>query len=180
MSPARSEDGFLVVNALKDARSVLIRRKRRDRARGMIPVLGRNAGDPLELAPEVQRDKTYTASQGEGTEHAVGWREVYARLVKVVAQRNRHAKACLEAWRDGADLNETAARLGISRDYVKKLRGLIRTTAAAEFPDMVSHNPPIAAACPGRIRRPAKKVSNGLSHSLTPGPFLAEAIKLRQ
>jgi hypothetical protein len=147
LSPTRSEDGFLVINALKDARSVLIRRKRRDRARGMIPLLGSNAGDnPLEVAPEVQRDKTYAASQGRGTEHTVGWREIYDQLAKLVAQRNHHAAACLDAWRNGADLNETAARLGISRDYVKKLRGLIRTTAAAEFPEMLARNSRVAAA----------------------------------
>jgi hypothetical protein len=147
LSPSRDEGGFLVVNTLKDARSVLIRRRRRDQARGMIPVLGSKAGtDPLELAPEVQRDGTYAADQGRGTEETVAWREVYARLAKPVAQRNRHAAACLDAWRDGADLNETAALLGISRDYVKKLRGLIRTTAAAEFPDMVGRNPGAAAA----------------------------------
>jgi hypothetical protein len=103
----------------------------------MIPVLGSNAGeDPLELAPAVQRDRTYAASQGRGTEYAVAWREIYTRLAKVVARRNRYAAACLDAWRDGADLNETAARLGISRDYVKKLRGIIRATAAAEFPEL--------------------------------------------
>jgi hypothetical protein len=176
LSPARSEDGFLVTNALKDARSILIRRKRRDRARGMIPLLGSNAGDdPLEVAPEVQRDKTYAASRGQGTEHTVGWREIYAQLAKLVAQRNRHAAACLDAWRDGADLNETAARLGISRDYGRKLRGLIRTVAATAFPEIVGPNPPADRRDLGALGELQKSVER-VPHSLRPGPFLVEAM----
>lgn len=67
LNDRRPESDFLVVNALKDARSVLIRQKRRLRTRGMLP------------------------------------------------------------------LDETAIRLGISREYVKKLRGRIRSTAVATF-----------------------------------------------
>jgi hypothetical protein len=61
------------------------------------------------------------------------WADAYARLRAALEKRNRYAAACLDGWRAGEEESETAAALGISRDYVKKLRRLIRRTAAEIF-----------------------------------------------
>jgi DNA-binding CsgD family transcriptional regulator len=62
------------------------------------------------------------------------WESSYRLVENEVARHNRHARACLEHWRDGDDLRQTAAKLGISREYVKKLRRRIRRTALAVVP----------------------------------------------
>lgn len=126
----RPVDEFFARNALRDAKSVVLRRQRRQQAR-FVPLYGRGEnGDELALSPEIQGAMAQGGSSFSVTERAFIWGEAYAQLRAALEALNRYAAACLDAWRNGEGEQETAAALGISREYVKKLRRLIRETVA--------------------------------------------------
>ena len=66
-------------------------------------------------------------------ERSLVWADACSYLRLALDQRNPYATHCLDGWRNGEKEHETAAALGISREYVKKLRRLIRTTASEIF-----------------------------------------------
>jgi hypothetical protein len=122
LSDQRPESNFLVINALKDARSVLIRQKRRLHTRVMLT---------LDETPDTVAGQELVQSM-IGAQHPLAedaaWYDSY-RVLRTSLGEDGYLPRCLDAWRDGEELAETATRLGISRDYVKKLRGRIRATA---------------------------------------------------
>jgi hypothetical protein len=125
LSPDRPDNEFLVHNAMRDARSVLIRQKRRVADRGMHPLYG----DDEEISPQVQKDQTYARSQPPSVEAVLGWRQEFEQLRARVANDNGYAGRVLDRWLVGDEVNETAQLLKISAHYVKKLRKRIRETA---------------------------------------------------
>jgi hypothetical protein len=120
LNPTRIDDPFLVRNALRDAKRTIKRRKARDRLRGLwsIDDIGGPEGPPLQLPLE--------AADPEST---MIWADGYAVLAREVGGRHSRAVACLSAWRLGESVSETGQRLGISPNYVTKLRAAIRSTA---------------------------------------------------
>jgi len=125
LSPDRPDNKFLVHNAMRDARSVLIRQKRRIADRGMYHLYG----DDEEISPQIQQDETYLASQPPSVEAALGWRQEFEQLRARVSNDNRHAGRVIERWLAGDEICETGKVLKISSHYVKKLRKKIRETA---------------------------------------------------
>ena len=120
LNPSRVDDAFLVRNALRDAKRTIKRRKARDRRRGLwsLDGIGASDGPPAQLLFE-------TAD----LEAKMIWADGYAILAREVGKRHGQAVACLHAWRRGESVSETGQRLGISPNYVTKLRAAIRSTA---------------------------------------------------
>jgi hypothetical protein len=108
------------------------RRRRRDRSR-FVPLYGRGQDNELALSAEVEDALTKDNGALCELERSSMWADDYARLRAALEKRNRYAAACLDGWCAGEEESETAAALGISRDYVKKLRRLIREIAAKIF-----------------------------------------------
>ncbi|UYG05541.1 hypothetical protein OCT51_09330 [Halomonas sp. LR3S48] len=125
LSDQRPETDFLVVNALKDARSVLIRKMRRHRARGMLPI-----EETVNTATSQELAQAMIAAQRPLADNVASYHS-YQQLRARLGDQG-YLPECLDGWRDGEGLLETAQRLGISREYVKKLRGRIRSIAAQE------------------------------------------------
>jgi hypothetical protein len=133
IDPDRTFDDYFVRNAWRDAKSVVLRQRRRQQTR-FVALYGRSEdGAELDLSIDVQVHLTNGSGALQDAEMALVWSDAYSRLRAVLHQRNPFAAACLDAWRDGEEEQETAAALGISRDYVKKLRRLIRDLAAEMF-----------------------------------------------
>lgn len=131
LNPERPEGPYLVPNALRDARSVLIRRNRRLRKRGMLPLYaGPESPAALEVSHIVESDRTVAASRPQSIETELGWKQVFHRLHSVVSDKSARAGEILIGWRAGEDMAEAAHRLQISKHYVKKLRGDIRREAS--------------------------------------------------
>lgn len=130
LNPNRPFNAYFARNTWRDAKSVVLRQRRRQKAR-FVPLSGQTEeGNHHELSVEVQAALTTQDSPLADTERALVWADAYSRLRSALDQRNRYAARCLDGWRDGEEEQETAAALGISREYVKKLRRLIRDTAA--------------------------------------------------
>ena len=135
LNPNRPFNPYFLRNAWRDAKSVVLRQRRRHRAR-FVPLHGQTEeGNHLELSVDVQAAQIIQNSGLADTERAFMWVDAYSRLRSVLHRRNRYAARCLDGWRDGEEEQETATALGISRDYVKKLRRLIRETAAEVLSD---------------------------------------------
>lgn len=126
LSPERSEDKYLVKNALKDARSILIRRKRRERERGMLSL---TEEDNVETAFQIENDPLVTSSLPPSPERVLVWKQELANLSKATPVRTPRVERVLLGWRNGESIRETAFRLNCSTHYVKKLRAQIRTKA---------------------------------------------------
>lgn len=126
LNDSRPDGDFLVVNALKDARSVLIRRKRRDKERAFFPM---DESEENDVGQEVAH--AMIASQ-RLLAHDIAWQDSYQYLLEAI-ESQKLLTECLKGWRDGEQLTETADRLDISREYVKKLRGRIRQIAISTF-----------------------------------------------
>jgi hypothetical protein len=126
LNPTRPIDSFSVRNAWRDARSVILRQRGRARERGMLPLHGTGA----ESSTETEATYFHNAGRVDNVDAPFVWADAYRRLRAALVLRNRYAAACLDAWRDGEEEHTTAAALGISREYVKKLRRLIRDVAA--------------------------------------------------
>lgn len=105
---------------------MLIRQKRRQRAREVFPL----DETPDTFAGE-ELLRAMLAAQRPLAEVAA-WQDSY-RLLRARLGEGSYLHECLDGWRDGEELSETANRLGISREYVKKLRGRIRSTAVTSF-----------------------------------------------
>jgi len=131
LNPERIDGPYLVSNAVRDARSVLIRRGRRLRKRGMLPLYSDPDGNSgLEVSPVIEADRTVAAARPESIEIEMGWRQEFRRLHAAVLRRNSRAGQVLTGWWTGEDMAEAADRLRISTHYVKKLRGEIRKEAS--------------------------------------------------
>lgn len=126
LSEQRPESDYLLVNAIKDSRSVLTRQKRRLRERGMLPL-----DETSDTAAGQELAHAMIAAQRPLAEDAA-WQDSYRHLRTTLGDQG-YLPECLDGWRDGEQLTETSLRLGISRDYVKKLRGRIRSNAIASF-----------------------------------------------
>lgn len=130
LSPHRPEGPYLVKNALRDARSVLIRQKRRAQRRGMLPLYGDSGnGDGLELPRSLQSDPVVKAARPQSVETELAWKQEFGQLLLAISRRNARAGEVLTGWRLGEEVVETANRLQISTHYAKKLRGAIREQA---------------------------------------------------
>lgn len=125
LSDKRPETSYLVVNVLKDARSVLTRKKRRHRARGMLLL-----DETLSTAAGQELAEAMTAAQRPLADDVASYHSYQKLRARLGDQGYLHQ--CLDGWLDGEELLETAQRLGISREYVKKLRGRIRSIAIQE------------------------------------------------
>lgn len=135
LNPNRRFDAYFARNTWRDAKSVVLRQRRRRKARFVPLHTQTEEGNHLDLSVEVQAALTTEDSALTDTERTLVWTDAYSRLRNALDRRNRYAARCLDAWRDGEEEQETAAALGISRDYVKKLRRLIRETAAEVLSD---------------------------------------------
>ncbi len=133
LSAGRPEGAYLVRNAYRDGRSIVLRKRKREAARS-VPLYRQESGG-LEIAVETQArpDRTYLESLPNSAEANLTWTDRYVRLRAAVGARNMYASAVLDGWRDGEEVEETARALGISTAYVKKLRQLARTTAWSMF-----------------------------------------------
>jgi hypothetical protein len=130
LNAGRPEGPYLLQNALKDARSVVIRQKRRTRARGMVPLLDERAGTgPLEVSRSIEADRTVADARPRSIEVQLGWRQEFQGLHAIVSAARGRTGSVLTGWLGGEDLADTAKRLAISTHYVKKLRGEIRLHA---------------------------------------------------
>lgn len=120
----RPDGPFLVRNALKDSRSVTIRRVRRERERFALP---QTEGEfsPAETLPD----------DHPSPETQAVWKDGYLKLSTALEGSNARAALCLRAWLKGDEMAETASQLGISREYVKKIRTGIRAVAGQVFLD---------------------------------------------
>ncbi len=133
LNPERGFNGYFARNAWRDAKSVVLRRRRRQKAR-FITLYGQTVeGGHLDFSVEVQA--ALATLDCPDPQRTLVWADAYLRLRNALERRNRYAAGCLDGWRDGEEEQETAARLGISRDYVKKLRRLIRQAAAEVLSD---------------------------------------------
>ncbi len=132
LNPNRPIDAFFARNVHRDAKSIVARRRRRVRSR-FVPLYGRGHDNELALSADVEDGLTKDNAALCDLERSCISADAYARLRAALEKRNRYAPACLDGWRDGQEASETAAALGISRDYVKKLRCLIREIAAEVF-----------------------------------------------
>lgn len=130
ISGTRPPGPFLLRNAYRDARSVMIRRKRRDRE--FLPLDEDTCG---EYRHEVH---SLWYSAHTCPERRVIYLDAYERLKLHVSNSNKLAAPCLDCWHAGDTLDETASRLAISREYVKKLRGSIRKAAKSRLPELGS------------------------------------------
>lgn len=133
LNPNRPVGAYLVQNARVDARKVVAARCRRRRQREVSLTQEREGVQPC---PGIEAS---CVAQGHvpHCERTILWQDAYWHLRAAVAGRNRMAGPCLECWRDGREERETAAALGISLAYVKKLRRLIRDTAVRVLPEAV-------------------------------------------
>lgn len=130
LNPSRPTSDFLVQNARRDAQSVLTRQLRRARARGMLSVL--STDDTLEIDPNVQRAKLLP--NPETPEERFAAVQACEILREGVLLRGPLHRGIFDGWLQGDTLKETAIELGISPDYVKKLRGEIRKLAFEIIP----------------------------------------------
>ena len=131
LNPGRPDGPFLLQNALKDARSILIRQKRRSRARGMFALLSNSEETgAAEVSPLVETDRTVEQSRPQSAEVQLGWQQEYRALhTAAVTVSSGPVGRVLTGWLVGETLVETGNRLGVSSHYVKKLRGVIRHRA---------------------------------------------------
>jgi hypothetical protein len=134
LSPERPVDAFLARNAWRDARKTVLRRRRRIQMREAPSLYSE---DGLEVCREVQDTCSRSGTGVVDVQQSIIWGEAYGQLHATLKLRNRYAAACLDAWRDGREEHETAAALGISLAYVKKLRSAIRRVATEIFAEDV-------------------------------------------
>ncbi len=122
LSPSRPEGPFLAHNALKDARKILTRQRRRNLDRFA------DGDEQLETVAATDADIP-SASLGRSPADVAEWRQTYAVIRLDAAQHDSRAARCLDDWRDGFADADTAARLGISRSYVHVMRNTARQCA---------------------------------------------------
>ncbi|RRN63487.1 hypothetical protein [Caulobacter sp. 602-1] len=121
MNETRPENAFLVPNALRDARSVLLRQRRREATR-QAPVEEVDTADGFEaISP--------SALMCQSPEQALIWSEGYRKLAAWAAGRSVRTARCLEHWRYGNTAAEGAGLLNISRRTVMTERKTIRLAA---------------------------------------------------
>jgi hypothetical protein len=135
LNSGRPFDAYFARNAWRDAKSIVLRQRRRKQARFVPLYRQAEEGNDLEFSGEVQDALAAQDGGSHDAEHVLVWADAYSHLRDALDRRNRYAVRCLDGWRDGETEQETSAALGISRDYVKKLRRLIRDTAAEVFSD---------------------------------------------
>ena len=133
LNPGRSADTYLAHNATRDARKVIAARLRKNRMRYVSLI------DIDQTKPSDSSSDASTTFAGIALQPEPGflWKDAFDRLRLAAANRNSRAAACLDHWRDGDADHETAAALGISLAYVKKLKRLIREIACALLPEEV-------------------------------------------
>ena len=125
LNRASRNDRFAARNAWRDAGSVVLRRHRRNAARYR-PLPETDHESDAAISSDVLQAM---ADPAPTPEQALVWTDQYQRLRTAVSDKNAYAARCLDDWRDGYSEDETAAALCISRDYVKKLRALVKKTA---------------------------------------------------
>jgi hypothetical protein len=133
LNPSRSPDTYLAHNATRDARKVIAARLRNSRLRD-VSLIDIERTKPLGSSSDASNNFVGVALQSES---GILWKDAFDRLRLAAANRNSRAAACLDHWRDGDADHETAAALGISLAYVKKLKRLIREIACTLLPEEV-------------------------------------------
>lgn len=128
LSPDRAEGPYLVRNALRDARSILIRRGRRERQR-FTSLTDENKETGILAA--VETDQQASASRPPSAETLLGWKRDLALVKQSVKSRSRRAADVLDIWLDEGSVADTARSLGVTAHAVKKMRGNIRRYAKA-------------------------------------------------
>jgi hypothetical protein len=119
LNERRPEGPFLAHNALRDARKILARQRRRHVAR--YP----DGEEQLVTISATDAD-TPSASLGRSPADLAEWREAYERVREAAAKQDPRAAICLDDWRDGFSDKQTALKLGISRSYVHVMRNTAR------------------------------------------------------
>jgi hypothetical protein len=121
LNASRPEDAFLVVNALKDARSVMLRRRRRENDRTVeLSVLDNLSGEgAASPSAGLCRSPEATLVESDAYDRLKAWGD---------AQPVRTAR-CLEEWRLGFTGQESAKRNGLSRRTINTQRRTIRDAA---------------------------------------------------
>ncbi len=123
LNEARPADSFLLVNALKDARSVVLRQRRRANARFAELETLDNASGILPDPP--------SAAFGGSPETGLVWSDAYAQLKAWGDQQPVRTARCLEDWRLGYSVVESALRMGVSRRTLTTERKTIRDAATS-------------------------------------------------
>jgi hypothetical protein len=121
LNDTRPADNFLLVNVLKDARSVVLRQRRRANGRVVdLDALDNLAGDAADSPSAV------LSCSPEAT---LTWSEGYRKLKAWGDQQPVRTARCLEDWRLGYTGTESARRQGLSRRTLTTERKVIRDAA---------------------------------------------------
>jgi len=113
LNPGRVAGPYLVRNVLRDAARTLRR--------------NRESADLVSVAELLPHEEPAFAEPTP--EEQAAFEQTQAALCRAVGP-NRFAAGCLRALAAGRSVAETAAELGISPSYVKKLRAALRQAAA--------------------------------------------------
>lgn len=125
MSVRREPTSFLAHNALNDARIIVLRQDKREQRLFPKPFYGTPANpDSLDVRHEIDGlvDTWVEPTELEILEADRVWRDHYARIRAALVSDDSRLGEVFDDWRDEVSVDESAARLGISRGYVKKLR----------------------------------------------------------
>lgn len=126
LSGNRHGDPYLLRNAVRDARSTVIRRKCRKQQIETVQIDALGSEDALS---KLENNPSIVASRPSPTDTQIAATEMVCQLRTRLTTKNPHAGSVLEYWLIGESVNSTADRLGISRDYIKKLRKMVRSVA---------------------------------------------------
>lgn len=124
LSPKRAPGPYLAHNALRDARIIVLRRDRLDRSRFPASFYGTPENpDSLDIRHEVvgELDGAQVVADAEADER-LEWLTLYQRIRAELVGVDPRLAEVFDGWRDSESVADSAARLGISQGYVKKLR----------------------------------------------------------
>lgn len=123
LSPKRAPSPYFAVNALRDARTIVLRRDRLEQRRFPQPLYGTPANpDSLEIRHETSTQIDPVENPAEAAEEERQWINLYQAIRARLAERHPKLPSVFDGWRDGETVQQTAVRLDISQGYVKKLR----------------------------------------------------------
>lgn len=129
MSPSRDDTRYLARDCLRNARSIVVRSRRRSREGGVDFLSPAAAeGDPAELV---------AAETPDPFERAL-WRTTYAVFVERIRALGRDAERALAGMVEDEPVERTAREAGMSPRKLKSLRAQIRRLAGDALARAVS------------------------------------------